>query len=115
MINQKAGHFKYEHIQSLKLYESTTPGTLQGEGSAFFHLSGVRTEHTWCRLCDTRMLYKLEENGLLEELYDFLKENRLAATDIDVIISGASGDSVHAQPLIYIVEKLFMQTVQLRY
>ena len=40
-INLRVGHYKREALNSLELFNHvSTPGSLQGEGSAFFSISG---------------------------------------------------------------------------
>jgi hypothetical protein len=87
-INQ----YKTEHINNLALFSNATKGTIQGEGSAFFMLSGKSSESTWCELCDLQLLYKAEQDALKQELQNFLSKNGFGEKDIDVVISGASGD-----------------------
>ncbi|MEO7989896.1 MAG: beta-ketoacyl synthase chain length factor [Chryseolinea sp.] len=92
-INSRVKHYKKEFISNLNLFESRTDGTIQGEGSAFFSLSAVPTEATSCSLLDLRMIFKPEdEKELNDSLNQLLSANELSIDDIDLIISGASGD-----------------------
>jgi 3-oxoacyl-[acyl-carrier-protein] synthase II len=94
IMNGRAKHYKREFIRNLNLFDSTTEGTLQGEGSAFFLLSAIPTETTSCSLVDLRMMFKPEnENEVNDSLHQLLSANNLSVDDIDLIISGASGDS----------------------
>jgi 3-oxoacyl-(acyl-carrier-protein) synthase len=114
-INSKAGHYKLEPIPSLALFESTTAGTLQGEGAAFFFISTQASEQTWCSIRDVRMLYKPEEDELTAALHDFLKRNAMSAADVDVVINGASGDMTHDQYINRMVDTIFSQVVELKF
>ena len=107
VINSRAKHYKKELISNLSLFESTTDGTIQGEGSAFFSLSAHPTETTSCSLLDLRMVFKPEnENELSDSLTEFLSANALSRNDIDVIISGVSGDAVHDTLMNAVCQKL---------
>ncbi|HOX83798.1 MAG TPA: beta-ketoacyl synthase chain length factor [Chryseolinea sp.] len=93
VINSRKHHFKKESISSLALFESETVGTIQGEGAAFFSLSAKPTESSLCRLIDLRMIFKPEsETELKDSLDQLLLENGISISDVDIIISGASGD-----------------------
>lgn len=78
---------------NLQLFRTKTPGTLHGEGTAFFLLSSSFKDNGLCRLKDMRMLYKpVDYRELSGTLADFLKQNSLNYSDIDVFLNGASGD-----------------------
>lgn len=92
-INLRVGHYKKEKINSLTLFDHTsTAGTLQGEGSAFFSLSGVKGDQALCTLKDVRMMFTPSADMFTQALNEFLAENSVAPHDVDVWISGASGD-----------------------
>lgn len=94
----RMGYLKRDRVNHLELFESNTEGTLQGEGVAFFAVSGSALPHSWCRLKSLRMVYKpAGYECLRKEMLDFLMENNLAPTDVDVFINGASGDVVKDQ------------------
>ena len=88
----REGHYKVDAVNNLALFESKSPGTLQGEGSAFFLLSGVPVSNTWCTLADMQMTYRPNEEELTSALRLFLRTNNIRIDDVDVWISGASGD-----------------------
>src|SRR3989337_94938 len=48
--NQRVKQFKTEYINNLSLFETKTIGSIQGEGSAFFLISGKQSESSWCEL-----------------------------------------------------------------
>lgn len=92
-INSRVKYYKKDFINNLNLFESNTEGTIQGEGSAFFSLSAIPTATTRCSLVDLRMIFKPEdEKELNDSLNQLLSANELSIEDIDVIVSGASGD-----------------------
>jgi 3-oxoacyl-(acyl-carrier-protein) synthase len=94
----RMGHLKRESVNNLQLFESKTEGALQGEGVAFFILSDTALPHSWCRLRNLHMVYKPVDYGnLSKELMDFLRENDLTASDVDVFVNGTSGDVVKDQ------------------
>ena len=113
-VNSKAGHYKLEPVPSLTLFESKTTGSLQGEGAAFFFISAQKNEQTYCRLRDIRMMYKPTDE-LVTVLHDFLTVNAMSVSDIDVVITGASGDVVNDRNINALCDTAFRQVVQLRF
>jgi len=93
------GHFKQEQIDSLKLFEHPTPGSLQGEGAAFFLLSGVQTSQTICRLTGHYGLFQPTADELFNELESFLSAHETTISDLDLWIAGLSGDVNRDQTL----------------
>ncbi|HZB13153.1 MAG TPA: beta-ketoacyl synthase chain length factor, partial [Chryseolinea sp.] len=86
----RASHFKSEFIDNISLFDSSTKGSIQGEGSAFFMLSGNPSSSTWCELADMQLLYKPAGTELQEALDNFLITNGQKSEDIDLIINGVS-------------------------
>ncbi len=113
-VNSKAGHYKLEPISNLNLFESTTTGTLQGEGAAFFLISAQAREQTYCKIRDVRMMYKPGDE-LTASLQDFLHVNAISVADIDVVINGASGDKIHDRCINEVVNSVFSRVVELKF
>lgn len=112
----RENHYKAEKISNLQLFNTRTSGTLQGEGSAFFDLTGVQTDNTWCILKDSRMVYRPETTDeLAVELRQFLLENGLTLQDIDVWINGITGDSVRDVRLNELAAHELNRLPQVRY
>lgn len=94
IIKDKIGYWKKENIASERLFHhNDTPGTIAGEGAAFFVLSN-QPENA---LAQIKGLAILEENlspaALSERLHTFLADNGLQAADIQLVLTGANGDS----------------------
>lgn len=103
--------FKKEAINSLDVFKSKTPGCIQGEGSAFFDLSGQPSESTWCSVEGVQLIYRPESTEELEHaINSFLKKHNVSEADIDVQISGMSGDSSRDQLFEELERILFIQT-----
>lgn len=88
-IKSRIGHWKKEKISSDELYQHATPGTISGEGAAFFLLSDVPTAQTYAQLSGLKMVYKPKQ----PYLHTFLDTHGLKLEDIDLVISGRNGDS----------------------
>ncbi len=111
----RAHHFKTEYVNNLSLFNTNTRGSIQGEGSAFFMLSGKPSESTWGILDDIHQVYKPEQGALSSELEIFLRKNDVTNKSIDLIISGASGDSQHDAVLNALINTFFDDLPQARF
>ncbi|MGD2034147.1 MAG: beta-ketoacyl synthase chain length factor [Bacteroidales bacterium] len=88
-LKGKAGYWKVEG-QLTDLAESKTKGTIAGEGSVFFLLSGKPDKNTSSQISSVR----IESKGNAEDaLAKLLKENGIGITDVQVCIAGINGDS----------------------
>ena len=111
----RASHFKTEYINNLSLFNTGTKGSIQGEGSGFFTISGHPSESTWCTLRDMQVVYKPEQNELRLALENFLQENDRISGNIDVVISGASGDIDHDKAITSLINSCLEGTLQTRF
>ncbi|HEY5919688.1 MAG TPA: beta-ketoacyl synthase chain length factor [Chryseolinea sp.] len=103
--------FKKEPTNSLDIFKNKTVGCIQGEGSAFFDLSGQPSPSTWCSVEGLKLFYLPESaEELGEGISSFLKKHNISETDIDVVISGMSGDSSRDQVFEQLEKILFIQT-----
>jgi 3-oxoacyl-[acyl-carrier-protein] synthase II len=109
-------YYKTEHVNNLHLFESTTTGSIQGEGSAFFNVSGISSNSTWCTLMDLQIVYTPEnEAELSAALTTFLNANALSIHEIDVWINGVSGDPACDGLLVNLEKSIFQHTPQVRF
>jgi 3-oxoacyl-(acyl-carrier-protein) synthase len=111
----RLNHFKTEFINNLSLFNTSTKGTIQGEGSAFFMFSGKSSASTLCLLSDMYTLYKPEGTDLPGEMESFLATNGLNSKDIDLVISGVSGDVQHDAVTNTLLHSRFENTPQIRF
>ena len=111
----RAGYFKKEPINSLQLFQSNTEGTIQGEGCAFFCLSGKATDTTSCELVDVHTLYKPTQDELHETLTGFLQRKHLSIRDIDIWINGMSGDPARDGLMDLLQQSIMKDIPQARY
>jgi 3-oxoacyl-[acyl-carrier-protein] synthase II len=112
----RENHYKAEHIASMDLFGSKTSGTLQGEGSAFFSVSGISSSSTWCVLKDLQIVYLPDnEKNLSDALTIFLDANEIAVEEIDLWINGKSGDTERDHLLTSLENSLLRNTPQVRF
>jgi 3-oxoacyl-(acyl-carrier-protein) synthase len=112
----RASHFKTEHIQNLNLFKTTTKGSIQGEGAAFFMLSGKPSDTTWCILRDMQFVYNPSDlEAVAESVIAFLAANNTTLQDIDLWIDGASGDVEYDRIMNALSETLFKEVYHVRF
>jgi hypothetical protein len=109
-----AGWYKKEEVQNTALYESDTPGTLPGEGAAMFMVSNS-AENAVAHLRALKLLHTDKPEVVAEQLAVFLKENGLQVSDIDVLLSGESGDNRFKRFYDTVSSALTEQTTIARY
>ncbi|HMG92180.1 MAG TPA: beta-ketoacyl synthase chain length factor [Chryseolinea sp.] len=103
--------FKTEPSNSLEIFKNKTPGCIQGESSAFFDLSGQPSASTWCSVEGIQLMYLPDSADDLKETINlFLNKHEINETNIDVVISGMSGDSSRDQLLEQLENILFNKT-----
>ena len=111
----RASHFKTELINNLSLFDTNTKGSIQGEGSAFFMLSGKSSASTLCLMSDMDVIYKPEGRELQDALDSFLATNSLNSKDIDLILNGVSGDVQHDAVTNELIYSRFENNAQTRF
>jgi 3-oxoacyl-[acyl-carrier-protein] synthase II len=105
-IQKRFGIFN-ESESSLQLFDSPSNGTLNGEGSAFFVLSGKKSEGDKVSIEALTTFYKPDEESLVKGIQGFLKAASLKSEDIDLILLGKSGDQKSDEKLDRISSTLF--------
>jgi 3-oxoacyl-(acyl-carrier-protein) synthase len=90
-IQSRFGIFRNE-ISNLDLFNGNKKGTMNGEGAAYFVLSGEKSAQERVGIEAVKMLYKPTDLELNREIRVFLESASLKNTDIDVMLLGKSGD-----------------------
>ncbi len=115
-INSRGGHYRKEQIKNIDLFKNKAEGSLQGEGASFFSISGTSTPQTWCAIKDVKMIFCPEREDLfVKTLKDFLSVNDISIHDVDVLISGVSGDLHNDRLIDALVHDEFSQIPELRF
>ena len=115
-INSRIGHYRKEQVKNLLLFNERLVGSLQGEGASFFSISGTCTEQTWCVIKDIKMIFLPDSKEvLLTLLKDFLAASNTCVQDVDVVVSGVSGDIYNDKFINAIVGSEFATIPELRF
>jgi 3-oxoacyl-[acyl-carrier-protein] synthase II len=92
----RLGLFKRGPILNLNLYAIKSKGSIGGEGAAFFLLTDKASENNLAELSAIRTIYKpIDLKDIEKRVSAFLAEQSLSISDIDLVITGKSGDMRH--------------------
>ncbi len=89
-IKSRIGYWKADLTQPAELLASGTPGTIAGEGAVFFLIG---TQAADVELKGMQMLYKPQPAQVSAALSLFLAQRGVKAEEIDLLVSGRSGDT----------------------
>ncbi|WP_157986326.1 beta-ketoacyl synthase chain length factor [Chitinophaga alhagiae] len=107
-IKSRIGYWKTALTQPADLFSSNTPGALAGEGAVFFVLGAAPAAVS---LEGIKMMYKPSQESLGQALETFLSQHQLTPADIDLLITGQSGDSNHDHWYQFVQQKYFPDTI----
>jgi 3-oxoacyl-[acyl-carrier-protein] synthase II len=104
----KAGHTKRQEDIIPEIEKNQTKGFCLGEGASFFVLSNQKSKNTKACITGIRTFTSINSsNDLQEKLFGFLSELKLSVNDIDVVLSGNSGDVEHDKILNTLNREVF--------
>lgn len=99
LVKSKVDYWKKSPVNSLELLNNVqTNGTIAGEGVAFFTLSNEK-QGAACAITAIKMLQDAEAEEISAAVREILTENKLAPTDIHLVMTGRNGDA--AREYIY--------------
>jgi hypothetical protein len=85
--------YRKENVSNLSLLNLPAEGTMDGEGCTYFVLSGNK-QNALAEIKSIKTIYKpANASHVIESLLKFLSENNLNPTEIDVLLTGRSGDT----------------------
>ncbi len=108
-IQKRFGIFKKE-MSNLDLFKSEEKGTLNGEGAAYFVLSGEKGTNDKVCIEAVKTLYKPSEFDLYNEINSFLDTASVKPSDIDLVLTGKSGDRNFDADTDKIIDAFFSTT-----
>lgn len=104
VILNRFGIFKKQNDNSLDIFKTKSKGTLHGEGSAWFVLSN-QADESKIKVEGVTTLYRPENIAL--EIEKFIARHNLKPTDLDLVLSGKSGDYRFDDEMESVVLKIF--------
>jgi hypothetical protein len=110
-INTLRGDYKTSPINSLELLSSNSPGTICGEGAAFFGItSGEPSQEDGFNIVGFDTLFSSESKNIHDFIQNFLSTINISADEIDTVMLGYSGDIDSDGIYDEIVENLFTES-----
>jgi len=112
MILYNRLHFyKDEPVNNLNLFKSGTPGTIAGEGNAFFILGSEKKEQSYAIFRDVAVFNDPPDvNFVIGKIHEFLASNHNSAADVDLCLAGYNGDAGQDKNYNLIFSKIFRKT-----
>lgn len=110
-ITSRIGYWKEGEIDTKNILNSTTSGSIAGEGAAFFLISDQPGPASYAKIIGLQNWYKPENNSVNSfQIQQLLKKNDLETSDIDLVIYGSNGD--HRFDPVYdaLKKELFLST-----
>lgn len=93
-ILNRLGLYKQGPVSNLDIYKTKTKGTIAGEGSSFFLLANEPSATDYAKLEGLHTFYKPGGIAAIEkQILSFLERQSININDIDLIITGKSGDA----------------------
>jgi len=115
-IIRRLGLWKPEAIRNFDLWTNNLPGALAGEGSAYFIISGVKTDTSYARLEAVETLYKPGSTAETASFVnEFLSGNGLSSGDVDVVLMGNNGHTGHDRICNEVISRAIPGTTRVLY
>jgi 3-oxoacyl-(acyl-carrier-protein) synthase len=93
IITDNASLWKKEIKDNSRMLADKSPGSIAGEGSCFFIVSGEEHPDNYARFVGVDTFYMPANNEEVKDFIDeFLASNGTGLSDIDLLISGKNGD-----------------------
>ncbi len=93
ILYNRLKYYKNDITNNLDLLKSGTPGTIAGEGNAFFLISREKGTNNYAAIRDISTFCSPRNfESIKDKIALFLAQNRLVANEIDLIITGMNGD-----------------------
>jgi 3-oxoacyl-[acyl-carrier-protein] synthase II len=107
-ITQRLGLWKNHPVNTMELLKYNTPGSLPGEGVAFFMLGGLPGHQNFAVLQSVLTFYKpAGHNDVARAVDGFLKGEGLRPSDIDLVLMGFNGDPASDSIYHYLMQDMF--------
>ncbi len=115
-IIKKTKMWKQEPVKNTNLLKYENKGALCGEAVSFFVLSDEKKQETYAELCDLKLFYKPKNiSEIQDNIQSFLQKNNLQASDIDLVITGHSGNKEDDTVFDTVLSDKFPETAAVYY
>jgi 3-oxoacyl-(acyl-carrier-protein) synthase len=109
-ITRRLGFWKRNPMRSLSLLDSSSKGSLAGEGVAFFMLGQHKTGNSYARIKGVSTLFKPSGKINIEDhITNFILQSGMPLSDIDLIMMGFNGDQYTDSIYHHLAGQLFQR------
>ncbi len=91
-VHRVINHIKPETVTISEVLNSKTEGAVFSEGANFFVVSNEKTNSCYAELVAVETFNTLQKEKVSETIVNFLEENNLKISDIDLVVLGNNGD-----------------------
>ena len=115
-ILSRLGLYKRWPVSNLSLFETSSNGTIGGEGAVFFLLTDQPSADMLAELNGIQTFYKPNDNAEIEQkIIAFLSLYGLQIDDIDIIITGKNGDLRNDKVYHHLSQSIFRNNALANY
>jgi 3-oxoacyl-(acyl-carrier-protein) synthase len=114
-LHNLIGHLKPEDSLYEGVLKSNTKGAVYSEGAQFFVLEEEKNEKSYAQLVDVALFNELSETEIETTLEQFLNDNNLVVSDLDLVVLGNNGDIEFDSIYNNLQEGILKNTTQIYY
>jgi 3-oxoacyl-[acyl-carrier-protein] synthase II len=116
VILSRLGLYKRSPVSNLSLFQTSSNGTIGGEGAAFFLLSHRPSADNLAELIGIQTIYKpTDANEIGQKIIAFLALHALQIDDIDLVITGKNGDLKNDKIYFQLSQSVFSHAALVNY
>jgi 3-oxoacyl-[acyl-carrier-protein] synthase II len=104
---ERFGIFRRKLASTLNVFKQLRKGSINGEGAAFFVVTGTEDDHSIACVQGVRTFYKTDPHRLRDGIEIFIREAGLRPAEIDLVLLGKNGDKVHDTHLDLLGKTIF--------
>jgi 3-oxoacyl-(acyl-carrier-protein) synthase len=95
-MTDSIGFWKKGEISNMELFKDMRPGTIAGEGAAFFLLTTEEDQSNYARIrALTTRFNPGKQDIAVNMIQEFLEVNNISSNDIDLLLLGMNGDPAY--------------------
>lgn len=106
-ILERFGIFRRKLASTLHIFDHQRKGTTNGEGAAFFVLTGNQDESSLANIEGVKTFYRPDPQRLRDGIEIFIREAGLRPSEVDLVLLGKNGDKVHDTHLDLLAKSIF--------
>jgi 3-oxoacyl-[acyl-carrier-protein] synthase II len=93
-ILARFGIFKKKLASTMNVFAQGRKGTINGEGAAFFLVTGNQDDHCLATIEGVRTFYRADPQRLRDGIEIFIREQGMKPSDIDLVLLGKNGNKI---------------------